>query len=204
MADRPPGAPGRSGGRRRRLRLPRRSWPAAPRACRPASWWPAGPTISGLNCTATGAATVYEAAPGVDATWEGRVWAGRPDRQGLEPVVPGRNLAGLNAADDMAGRAAAYRRQSLLRVCLCICSCRPSPRLFPSSLSVDGYFCSQDSVEEFSSTIDHSDEERLFPPVRMGRRLFPVSVSSLLCSENLTVFFRFVAVFSFSYAFNPN
>jgi predicted dehydrogenase len=58
-----------------------------------------------------GGSLVYEAAPGADATWEGRVWAGRPDRPGLEPVALAADLtAGLDAADNMAGRAAAYRR----------------------------------------------------------------------------------------------
>lgn len=54
---------------------------------------------------------VYEAEPGVDATWEGRLWAGRPDRTGLEPVaLPAALTAGLDAPDPQAGRLAAYRR----------------------------------------------------------------------------------------------
>jgi predicted dehydrogenase len=53
---------------------------------------------------------VYEAEPGVDATWEGRAWAGRPDRPGLEPIaLVAEVTAGLDAADGMAGRLAAYR-----------------------------------------------------------------------------------------------
>ena len=54
---------------------------------------------------------VYEAAPGVDPTWEGSLWAGRPDRPGLTPVaLPAELTAGLDAADNMEGRLAAYRR----------------------------------------------------------------------------------------------
>jgi predicted dehydrogenase len=54
---------------------------------------------------------VYQAEPGVDATWEGRLWAGRPDRIGLEPVaLPAELTAGLDATDPMEGRLAAYRR----------------------------------------------------------------------------------------------
>lgn len=54
---------------------------------------------------------VYEAAPGLDATWEGRLWAGRVDRPGLEVVALDADLtAGLDTADNLAGRTAAYRR----------------------------------------------------------------------------------------------
>jgi predicted dehydrogenase len=54
---------------------------------------------------------VYEAEPGFDATWEGRVLAGRSDAHGLAPVALPRDLAaGLDAADDRAGRNEAYRR----------------------------------------------------------------------------------------------
>lgn len=53
---------------------------------------------------------VYEAEPGVEATWEGRVWAGRPTLHGLEPVAFDADLTeGLRGADP-AGRLAAYRR----------------------------------------------------------------------------------------------
>jgi len=53
---------------------------------------------------------VYEADPGVDPTWTGRVLAGRPDRTGLEPVALAPELtAGLDAPDP-EGRLAAYRR----------------------------------------------------------------------------------------------
>jgi predicted dehydrogenase len=54
---------------------------------------------------------LYEAEPGVDASWTGRLWAGRPDRPGLEPVALLRELtAGLDAPEEPAGRLAAYRR----------------------------------------------------------------------------------------------
>jgi len=54
---------------------------------------------------------VYEAEPGLDATWEGRVLAGRPDAHGLAPVVLPRDLAaGLDAPANQAGRNEAYRR----------------------------------------------------------------------------------------------
>lgn len=54
---------------------------------------------------------VYEAEPGVDPTWTGRVLAGRPDRVGLEPVVLDRDLVeGLDGPDLEIGRRAAYRR----------------------------------------------------------------------------------------------
>jgi predicted dehydrogenase len=54
---------------------------------------------------------VYEAEPGFDATWEGRVLAGRADAHGLAPVTLPRDLAeGLDAPDGQAGRNEAYRR----------------------------------------------------------------------------------------------
>ncbi len=54
---------------------------------------------------------VYEAEPGFDATWEGRVLAGRVDAHGLAPVPLPRDLAvGLDAPGDRAGRDEAYRR----------------------------------------------------------------------------------------------
>jgi predicted dehydrogenase len=54
---------------------------------------------------------IYQAEPGVDATWEGRLLAGRPDRTGLEPVaLPPELTAGLDGPDNLAGRLAAYRR----------------------------------------------------------------------------------------------
>jgi len=53
----------------------------------------------------------YEAEPGIDAHWTGRLWAGRPDRVGLEPVVlPAELTAGLDAADNQQGRNEAWRR----------------------------------------------------------------------------------------------
>jgi predicted dehydrogenase len=54
---------------------------------------------------------VYQAEPGVDRSWEGRLLAGRPERAGLEPVaLPAELTAGLDAAAGPAGRLAAYRR----------------------------------------------------------------------------------------------
>jgi len=54
---------------------------------------------------------VYEAEPGVDPTWEGRVLAGRPEGTGLEPVaLPPELTAGLDAPDPAVARCAAYRR----------------------------------------------------------------------------------------------
>jgi predicted dehydrogenase len=53
---------------------------------------------------------VYEAEPGLDPTWEGRVLAGRPDRHGLEPVVLDADLAAGLAGPEGEGRLAAYRR----------------------------------------------------------------------------------------------
>ncbi|HEU4383294.1 MAG TPA: Gfo/Idh/MocA family oxidoreductase [Anaeromyxobacteraceae bacterium] len=54
---------------------------------------------------------VYEAEPGVDPTWEGRVWAGRPDKQGLELLPPPPDLAaGLDGPDPQQNRNQAYRR----------------------------------------------------------------------------------------------
>jgi predicted dehydrogenase len=54
---------------------------------------------------------VYQAEPGFDPTWEGRVWAGRPEGHGLVPLPPPPDLAaGLDAADPQANRNQAYRR----------------------------------------------------------------------------------------------
>jgi predicted dehydrogenase len=54
---------------------------------------------------------VYEAEPGFDATWEGRVLAGRAGAHGLAPVALPRDLAaGLDAPDERACRDEAYRR----------------------------------------------------------------------------------------------
>jgi predicted dehydrogenase len=53
----------------------------------------------------------YEADPGIDPTWEGRVFAGRPDRPGLELLALPRELAaGLDTPDNQADRNEAYRR----------------------------------------------------------------------------------------------
>jgi len=54
---------------------------------------------------------VYEAEPGFDGAWRGRVLAGRPGVHGLAPEpLPPDLAAGLNSADDRAGRDEAYRR----------------------------------------------------------------------------------------------
>lgn len=54
---------------------------------------------------------IYEAEPGVDPHWMGRLWAGRPDRPGLMPVpLPADLTNGLDAADNQAGRNEAWRR----------------------------------------------------------------------------------------------
>ena len=53
----------------------------------------------------------YEADPGFDPTWEGRVFAGWPDRPGLELIALPRELAaGLDTPDNQADRNEAYRR----------------------------------------------------------------------------------------------
>ena len=54
---------------------------------------------------------VYEAAPGIDPTWEGRVLAGRPGKNALEPVPLDPDLAaGLANVPERASRDEAYRR----------------------------------------------------------------------------------------------
>jgi predicted dehydrogenase len=53
---------------------------------------------------------VYEAEPGFDATWEGRVLAGRTDAHGLAPLPLPRDLAAGLDAPGQAGRNEAYRR----------------------------------------------------------------------------------------------
>ncbi len=54
---------------------------------------------------------IYEAEPGFDATWEGRVYAGRADSHGISPIPLPRDLAaGLDTPDDQAGRNEAHRR----------------------------------------------------------------------------------------------
>lgn len=54
------------------------------------------------------ASLIYEAEPGADPTWEGRLFIGRPDRAGLEPVaLPPDLTAGLAGE---AGRVEVYRR----------------------------------------------------------------------------------------------
>lgn len=52
----------------------------------------------------------YEAEPGIDPTWTGRVYAGRPDRSAPDPVpLPPSITAGFEAGEP-EGRLAAYRR----------------------------------------------------------------------------------------------
>jgi predicted dehydrogenase len=59
----------------------------------------------------TAGTLVYEADPGFDPTWEGRVWAGRPGSHGLAAVpLPAALTAGLDGPDARANRDAAYRR----------------------------------------------------------------------------------------------
>jgi predicted dehydrogenase len=54
---------------------------------------------------------IYEADPGFDATWEGCVYAGRPNTAGLERLSLPRELtAGLDTPDNQADRNEAYRR----------------------------------------------------------------------------------------------
>lgn len=53
---------------------------------------------------------MYEADPGVEPTWEGRVLAGRPDRTGLEAVPLPADLARGLGGGERAGRDEAYRR----------------------------------------------------------------------------------------------
>ena len=56
-------------------------------------------------------ALIYEAEPGYDATWEGRVYAGKSGAHGLKPVtLPKSLVAGLDTQDDQAHRNEAYRR----------------------------------------------------------------------------------------------
>jgi predicted dehydrogenase len=59
----------------------------------------------------TAGSLVYEADPGNDPHWLGRVLAGRPDRTDLTLLAPPPDLAaGLEGPDEPAARAAAYRR----------------------------------------------------------------------------------------------
>jgi predicted dehydrogenase len=54
---------------------------------------------------------IYEADPGYDPTWEGRVLAGRPEATGLTQLTLPRELtAGLDGPDNQADRNEAYRR----------------------------------------------------------------------------------------------
>jgi predicted dehydrogenase len=59
----------------------------------------------------TGGSLVYEADPGNDPGWLGRVLGGRPGRPGLSLLHPPPDLAaGLEGPDEPSARAAAYRR----------------------------------------------------------------------------------------------
>ncbi|HVO19680.1 MAG TPA: Gfo/Idh/MocA family oxidoreductase [Anaeromyxobacter sp.] len=54
---------------------------------------------------------VWEAEPGLDATWEGRLWLGRPASTRLEPVpLPPELCQGLDRSDPQLNRNEAYRR----------------------------------------------------------------------------------------------
>jgi predicted dehydrogenase len=56
-------------------------------------------------------ALIYEAEPGYDETWEGRVYTSRADAHGVKPIrLPKELVAGLNTPDNQAGRNEAYRR----------------------------------------------------------------------------------------------
>jgi predicted dehydrogenase len=57
------------------------------------------------------ASLIYEAEPGYDATWEGRLYVGRADSYGIKAMtLPKSLVAGLNSKDDQANRVEAYRR----------------------------------------------------------------------------------------------
>jgi predicted dehydrogenase len=59
----------------------------------------------------TEASLVWEAEPGHDATWEGRLWLGRAAEVRLQPVaLPPSLVRGLDGADPQANRNEAYRR----------------------------------------------------------------------------------------------
>lgn len=54
---------------------------------------------------------VWEAEPGFDPTWEGRLWTARPEETRLEPVpIPPDLARGLDTPDPQANRNEAYRR----------------------------------------------------------------------------------------------
>jgi predicted dehydrogenase len=64
-----------------------------------------------IELNARGGTLVFEADPGGQLGWEGRLLHGRPGRSELVPVaMPVELTAGLETADEAAGRAEAYRR----------------------------------------------------------------------------------------------
>lgn len=59
----------------------------------------------------TAGSLLWEAAPGIDDTWEGRLWAGKPAATQLEPVpIPEELARGLDGRDPQANRNEAFRR----------------------------------------------------------------------------------------------
>ena len=64
-----------------------------------------------IELAGTEGSLIYEAEPGYDETWEGRLWAGRAGAYGLHSVrLPKELSAGLKSPDDQANRNEAYRR----------------------------------------------------------------------------------------------
>ncbi len=59
----------------------------------------------------TSGGLVWEADPGIEPTWEGRLWVARPEETRLTPVaLPPELSRGLDRADGQANRLEAYRR----------------------------------------------------------------------------------------------
>jgi predicted dehydrogenase len=64
-----------------------------------------------IELAGTEGSLIYEAEPGYDETWEGRLYAGRAGAYGLRPVrLPKELNAGLKTPDETASRNEAYRR----------------------------------------------------------------------------------------------
>ena len=64
-----------------------------------------------IELAGTEGSLMYEAEPGYDETWEGRLYAGRPDAYGLRPVrLPKELSADLKTPDEASNRNQAYRR----------------------------------------------------------------------------------------------